>query len=334
MVAGLIEDYFAAISASLGQLLPGIFGGLILAGIEGVMATLTVVIPYILPFYLILGILESSGYLARIAFLADSGMHKIGLHGKAFIPLMMGFGCNVPACLGCRVMETHRERLIAVFVVTLIPCAAVTTVILGLVGRFVGIWWALGLYIVDALIVLTLGRIAFKALPGEPTGLIMEMPSYKVPHYRTVLRQTWFKIKGFVYMAFPIIIVSTIAIKAMDMAGLLNIISGVMTPVTAGWLGLPAIAGILLIFGILRKELTLVMLASYMGTTNFALAISPAQMIVFALVTMLYIPCAATIAALVREIGSRKAALITVLEISFAVLIGGLAFRILTFLGI
>jgi len=333
-MVGLIEDSLLGIMEVMEQFLHGVAGELVLAGIEGVIATLTVVIPYILPFYIILGVLESSGYLARIAFLMDNAMHKIGLHGKAFIPLMLGFGCNVPACLSCRIMETHRERLIAIFVTTLIPCAAVTTVILGLVGRFVGIWWALGLYIVDAIIVFALGRIAFKALPGEPTGLIMEMPAYKIPHYRTVLKQTWFKIKDFVYVAFPIIIASTIVIKIFEIMGALDVIADVMSPVTVSWLGLPAITGILLIFGILRKELTLVMLATYLGTINFATVLTPVQMIVFALVTMLYIPCAATIAALVREIGMRKAGLITVFEIAFAILIGGIAYRLLLFLGV
>ncbi len=333
-MVGLIEDSLLGIMEVMEQFLHGVAGELVLAGIEGVIATLTVVIPYILPFYIILGVLESSGYLARIAFLMDNAMHKIGLHGKAFIPLMLGFGCNVPACLSCRIMETHRERLIAIFVTTLIPCAAVTTVILGLVGRFVGIWWALGLYIVDAIIVFALGRIAFKALPGEPTGLIMEMPAYKIPHYRTVLKQTWFKIKDFVYVAFPIIIASTIVIKIFEIMGALDVIADVMSPVTVSWLGLPAITGILLIFGILRKELTLVMLATYLGTINFATVLTPVQMIVFALVTMLYIPCAATIAALVREIGMRKAGLITVFEIAFAILIGGIAYRLLLLLGV
>jgi ferrous iron transport protein B len=333
-LAAFIEESFSSLSVVLEGSMPGIPGSIALAVIEGLIATLTVVIPYILPFYIALGILESSGYMARIAFLMDSVMHRMGLHGKAFIPLMMGFGCNVPACLGCRVMETHRERMIAVFVITLIPCAAVTTVILGLVGRFVGIGWALVLYLVDAIIILGLGRIAFKVLPGEPTGLIMEMPSYKVPHFITILRQTWFKMKGFVLIAFPVIIASTVAIKILEIAGLLDAVAVSMSPVTVGWLGLPAITGILLIFGILRKELTLVMLASYIGTTNFASALSPVQMIVFALVTMLYIPCAATISTLVKEIGAKKAATVTVFEIGFAIIIGGIAFRLLSLIGI
>jgi ferrous iron transport protein B len=103
-----------------------------------------------------------------------------------------------------------------------------------------------------------------------------------------------------------------------------------MSPVTVGWLGLPAVTGILLIFGILRKELTLVMLGSIAGTLNFATVMTPVQMIVFTLVVMLYIPCVATIGVLVREIGVRKAAIITLFEVGFAILVGGIAFRLLT----
>ena len=124
------------------------------------------------------------------------------------------------------------------------------------------------------------------------------------------------------------------AIKLLDVLGVISVISGVMAPVTVFWLGLPAMTGVLLIFGILRKELTLVMLAALAGTTNFALVMTPAQMLVFALVTMLYIPCASTIAALVKEIGSRKALYITVFEVAFAVLVGGLFYRLLLLFGI
>ncbi len=333
LLAVYIEDVFAMFTGPLEQMFSGVLGSVMMGVVEGVVATLTVVIPYILPFYIILGLLESSGYMARIAFLMDSLMHRIGLHGKAFIPLMLGFGCNVPACLSCRVMETHRERLIAVFVTTLIPCAAVTTVVLGLVGRFVGIEWALLLYVIDAAIVLLLGRLAFKALPGEPSGLIMEMPSLRKPHLKSILKHTWFKIEGFFKIAFPVIIASTVLIKVLDLLGAVSVISEVMSPVTVFWLGLPMVSGVLLIFGILRKELTLVMFAALAGTTNFALVMTPVQMMVFALVTMLYIPCASTIAALVKETGVKRAAYITVFEIVFAVIAGGLFYRLLLLAG-
>ncbi|MCW4045468.1 MAG: ferrous iron transport protein B [Candidatus Bathyarchaeota archaeon] len=298
--------------------------------IEGIIAGTTIVLPYIIPFYLILYFLENSGYLSRIAFLMDNVMHKMGLHGKAFIPLMLGYGCNVPACLGCRIMETHRERLLAAFVTTLVPCAARTVIILGLVGNFLGFQWALGLYVFNLVMIFALGRLAFKVVPGEPTALIMEMPDYRLPHAKTILKQTWFRVAEFIKIAFPLIIAGSLVLKLAEIAGLLEPITGVLSPVTVAWLGLPAVAGITLIFGILRKELALIMLAALLGTTNFALVLTPVQMVVFTLVAMFYIPCTATIAALVREFRWKKALFITVFEIVFAIFLGGIAFRLLT----
>jgi ferrous iron transport protein B len=311
----------------------GIAGELVWGGImEGIIASITVALPYIVPFYIILYILENSGYLSRIAFLMDNVMHKIGLHGKAFIPIMLGYGCNVPACLGCRIMETERERLLAAFVTTLVPCAARTVIILGLVGQFVGIQWALTLYIVDLLIIFFLGRLAFKTLPGEPTALIMEMHDYRVPHLKTVLKQTWFRLVEFIKIAFPLIIVGSLAIKLAEVLGLLEPIATVLSPVTVMWLGLPLISGITLIFGVLRKELTLIMLATLLGTTNFAQVLTSVQMVVFTLVAMFYIPCVATIAALAKEFGWKRTLYITIFEIVFAISIGGIALRMLTLL--
>ncbi|MGC8940258.1 MAG: ferrous iron transport protein B [Candidatus Bathyarchaeia archaeon] len=309
----------------------GIAGKLVWSIMEGVIAGLTIALPYIVPFYIILYFLEDSGYLSRVAFLMDNAMHKIGLHGKAFIPLILGYGCNVPACLGCRIMETQRERLLAVFVTTLVPCAARTVIILGLVGKYLGIQWALALYIFDLAIIFILGRLAFKVLPGEPTALIMEMHDYRSPHLKTVLKQTWFRLLEFIKIAFPLIILGSFAIKLIEVFGLLEPIALVLSPITVTWLGLPMITGITLIFGVLRKELTLIMLATLLGTTNFAEipGFGPIQMIVFTIVAMFYIPCISTIAALIKEIGWKKALLITIFEIIFAITIGGIAYRIL-----
>jgi ferrous iron transport protein B len=147
-----------------------------------------------------------------------------------------------------------------------------------------------------------------------------------------VLKQTWFRLWEFIVMAFPLIIVGSLVIKMIEILNLLEPIANVFSPVTVTWLGLPAITGITLIFGVLRKELTLIMLATLLETTNFAEVpnFGPVQMIVFTLVAMLYIPCIATIAALVKEFGWKKALFISVFEIVFAILVGGIAFRLLT----
>ncbi len=328
--SGLLSDLFYGWEPIFRSVFgAGILGELIWGGVEGLIAGVAIALPYIVPFYLILYVLEDSGYLSRIAFLMDTLMHKIGLHGKAFIPAMLAYGCNVPACLGCRIMETQRERLLAAFVVTLVPCAARTVIILGLVGAFVGFQWALALYVVDLLIIFLLGRIAFKTLPGEPTALIMEMHDYRVPHLETVVKQAWFRLREFIKVAFPLIIVGSLVIKVTEILHLLEPIANILSPVTVTWLGLPVITGITLIFGVLRKELTLIMLASLLGTTDFAQVLTPVQMIVFALVTMLYIPCIATIAALAKEFGWKRALFITVFEIIFAIVVGGVTLRLL-----
>ena len=121
----------------------------------------------------------------------------------------------------------------------------------------------------------------------------------------------------------------SLVIKIVEILNLLEPIANILSPVTVTWLGLPAITGITLIFGVLRKELTLIMLSTLFGTTNFAQVLSPVQMIIFALVTMLYIPCIATIAALAKEFGWRKALFITMLEITFAIVVGGVTLRLL-----
>ena len=300
--------------------------------IEGVVAGVTIALPYIVPFYIAFSILENTGYLPRVAYLMDSAMHKIGLHGKAFIPLMLGYGCCVPGCMACRIMETEKERLLASFLTTLVPCAARTVVILGLVGAYVGVEWALFLYAFDVVLIFILGRLANKVLPGEPVGLIMEMPSYRMPSLRVTAKQTWFRLREFVWVAFPLMIAGNLVLKTLRFLNVLPILEQVFGLVTVSWLELPAVTLTPLIFGIFRKELTLVMLAALVGTSNFATILTGTQMIVYATVTMLYIPCVATIAVLVKQFGYRKALAITIFEVGFAILVGGIMSRALKLL--
>jgi len=304
------------------------------AVVDGFIGGVVVAVPYIGPFYLVLSLLEDSGYLARVAYLMDSAMHTMGLHGKGFIPVMLGFGCNVPAVLGARIMETERERLICAFVASLVPCAARSIVIMGLVAAYVGFRWAVLLYIIDFILIFVLGRIAYKVAPDEPVGLIMELPGFRLPSMKTTAQRTWFRLKDFVYEAFPVMIIGNFVIQVAAFLGLLGVVENLMSPITVAWLGLPAAAGVVLIFGILRKELTLILLGSLMGTTNFATILTPVQMFVFAFVVMVYVPCLSTIAALVKEFGMRKALIISGVEVGVAVLLGGVILRVLLFLGL
>ncbi len=318
-----VEQYEPVVSGPLGNI---IWNG----AFTGFVAGVTLVVPYVLPFYIILAVIEDSGYLTRIAIMLDRGMHKLGLHGKAIIPMILGYGCNVPACFSCRIMETPKQKFVAAFLVSLVPCTARTVVILGLVAAFVNIWWALALYAFDIILILLLGRIAFKVVPGESVGLIMEMPSYHVPSAKVVLKQTWARTKSLLWVVFPAYVIGSAVLQAFYAAGLLNPLNDILSPVTVNWLGLPAEVGILLIFGIVRKELTILMLAVIFQTTNFASVMSPVQLIVLALVTMIYIPCLALILCFAKEFGWKKTAAITVFEVTFAIFLGGIVFRMLS----
>ena len=241
------EQYEPVVSGPIWEiLLNGAFSGFV--------AGVTLVIPYVLPFYLMLAVIEDSGYLTRIAVMLDRGMHKLGLHGKAIIPLILGYGCNVPACYSCRIMETPKQKYLSAFLVTLIPCTARTVVILGLVAVFVNIWWALGLYAFDILLIILLGRIAYKVVPGESAGLIMEMPDYHVPSVSVILKQTWARTKSLIWIVFPAYIIGSAVLQAFYAAGILEPVNALLAPITVLWLGLPVAVGITLIFGIVRKE--------------------------------------------------------------------------------
>ena len=297
--------------------------------VVGFYASLSVALGFILPFYFILGILEDSGYLPKVAYLMDRPCHTMGLHGKACMPLLVALGCNVPACAGCRILETNRDRFIAIVLSTLVPCSARTVVILGLVGAYVGVQWAMALYIFDFILIFLIGRLLNKIIPGTSVGIIMEMPPYRTPSLNVVIKQAWVRFKPFLLTAIPLIILGSIFVEGMRIANILPMISDFLSPVTVIWLGLPAFTGFLFIFGILRKEAALVLLTVVAGTSDISSVMSPLQMVIFALVIMIYVPCTATIAAMVKETGWKHALEITIFEIGLAVLIGGIAFRLL-----
>ncbi len=334
LIGAQISAYLTGFFSRFGQYEPVINGSLysVLSNgaYTGFVAGLTLIIPYVLPFYLILAIIEDSGYLTRISVMLDRGMHKLGLHGKAIIPIILGYGCNVPACYACRIMESPKQKLLSAFLVTLVPCTARTVVILGLVAMFVNVWWALALYAFDILLIIIAGRLAFRVMPGESVGLIMEMPDYHVPSLSVVLKQTWARTKSLVWIVFPAYIIGSALIQAFYWAGWLTPVNAALAPITTFWLGLPAIVGIALIFGIVRKEMTILSLAVLLGTTNFASVLTPVQLIVIALVTMIYIPCISVILALASEFGWKKSLAITLVEVIAATVIGGIAFRVLS----
>jgi ferrous iron transport protein B len=314
----------------------GHIGKILVWGFDaGILAALAVGIPYVLTFYFMLAFLEDSGYLNSVAFLTDRLMHKFGLHGRAIIPLVAGAGCNVPAIIGTRVLTTMRERTIASTLITLIPCSARTAVILGAVSLFVGWKPAVAIYLIILALVFLVGVGLNKIMPGKSTGLVMEMFPFRAPILSNILKKTWYRFKDFVFVAFPIVLIGSMFLGGLYETGYLWKLASPLSPIVEGWLGLPAVAGLTLIFAVLRKELALqllVTLAMVMyggGAKNLLLFMTPAQLFVYALVNTIYIPCVATIAVLGRELGWKRASGIIAFTITLAILVGGIASRLI-----
>ncbi|MFX0074168.1 MAG: ferrous iron transport protein B [Candidatus Hermodarchaeota archaeon] len=329
LIAGLLDDAFAVwsdlIYTSFGEYnvwVKILWDG----GVGGFFGAVGGVLVYVIPFFFIIEILQDSGYLPRAAFLMDRVMHTLGVHGKTIIPMILGFGCNVAACAGCRIMETEREKKISVALTSLVPCAATMTVVLGLVGRYLGFVWILILFLVNFLVIFIVGRLLNKTMPGQCTELIMEMHEYRVPNYKVIIKQTWVRSKEFIFKAMPIMLLLGIILEIILIFNVLEPINVILSPITVFWLGLPAITGVFLIYGILRKELTLVLLSILANSLNISLLqlLTPIQMIIFSLTTMLYIPCFATIILIAKQTNWKYAAQISLLEIGLALLIGGI----------
>ncbi len=299
---------------------------IVLGIMQGIAAGVAIVLPYLLPFLFGLGLLEDIGYLPRVAFLMDAFMHRIGLHGKAIVPFILGYGCNVPAVMSTRSLEEPRDRYLAAALATLVPCAARLAVVFGLVAFYLGPMAAFALYLFNLLIIALTGRILSKMMPEDTPGLILEMPPYRVPTLKNVTSKAWFRVREFVIEAWPILIAGSAVLAVLNYFDFAYIFNFLVRPFT--WLmGLPTEVGVPLIFGILRKELSLVMLGQALGTNDFAVILTPEQMTVYATFVMFYLPCLATLSVLKRELGTRAmlfiAALTVVIALLAAVLVMG-----------
>lgn len=302
---------------------------------DGMLASISVGIPYVLIFYLFLSFLEDTGYLNSIAFLLDSALHVLGLHGKAFIPLAAAIGCNVPAIMGTRILNSKRERIIAISLIVLTSCSARTVVIIGAVSRFLGGGWALVIFLIDIAIVVAVGFLMHRYTRGTSEGLVMEVFPLRYPHIGTVLKKSWIRFADFVWIATPIVIVGSMVLGYLYETKLIWNLARPLSPLIEGWLGLPDFAGLTLLFAVLRKELALQLLVTFAimqqghSIDNLLIIMTKEQIFTFTLFNTLYMPCLATIAVIYREIGLRWTLVIIGTTFLFTVIFVGIIHRII-----
>jgi ferrous iron transport protein B len=294
----------------------------------GSEAIVGVMVPYLATFFLALSLIEDSGLLGRMAYLADTFSQRIGLSGRAIIPMLGGFGCNVPALMATRGLA-RRERHLLALLITMIPCSARTAVILGTVYYFIGGLHTLALYSLILALILLVGWLLHRLTPrrGLEGGLILEITRLQRPMLRPTLQKVWFRLWAFLRHAVPLLLVGSLIIAGLEVSGVLKWVVGPLTPLTTTLLGLPAVVIIPLLYGFIRKEGALVILVLVLGTSNLIRVLTPLQLFTFALVVSLYIPCLATVAILAREFGWRQAITITLGTFLIALAVGALFYH-------
>lgn len=317
LIAGFLEDYifnglYEPLLAYLSRVMGGsgflhnvLIGRLIDGEIEfeeslgvlttGVFVELGIVLPFLTVFYFVLGFLEDSGYLPRLAVMVDRSMHRLGLHGYSIIPMVLGFGCNVPAALAARNLESRRERFIACTLMAVaVPCMAQLALIVGLVGRFGGAYLAV-VFASLFFIWVVLGLIIDRVMPGYTPSMVVEIPPYRIPSLKAQAKKLGMRIKGFLVHATPYILGGILVVNILYTVGFIDFIGVLFAPVIQGLLGLPGEAVSTLLIGFLRKDVAVAMLVP--------LGLSARQFVIGAVVLAAYFPCAATFTVLVKEMG-------------------------------
>jgi len=272
------------------------------------------VLPYIVSFYFILSLLEDIGYLPRLAILLDNLLHRLGLHGFAIIPMLLGFGCNVPGILATRVLESKRERFIASTLISIgVPCVPLQAMIFGLLGKFSG-WYVSGVYLVLFSLILILGVIMNRTLKGYSPEFLLEIPPYRFPPVALLAQKLYFRVKGFIIEAVPIVLAGVFVINILIYSKAFDFVTGIFAPIIKGLFGLPKEAVVALVIGFLRKDVAVGLL--------MPLGLTAKQLFISATLLAVSFPCIATFVILLKELGVKDLIKAMLIMITVAIVVG------------
>jgi ferrous iron transport protein B len=261
----------------------------------GLYIPLGVVLPFLIPFYLVLGILEDIGYLPRLSVLLDALMHRIGLHGAAILPCVLGMGCSVPAVMSVRILESPKQRYLAATLMTMaIPCASQSAMVFGMLAPY-GLKYIVMVYLALFTTFVVTGYMLHRIIGGESPEIFLEIPPYRMPNLSSLFKKTFIRIREFLKEAVPYIALGMIIMNFFYLSGLMQYIGQILRPVVSGMLGLPSDAATALIIGFLRKDVGIGMFAP--------LDMTPEQLVIASVVLAMYFPCVATFMVMLKELG-------------------------------
>jgi ferrous iron transport protein B len=326
-VGGFLAEIFAIPFDKLSEIIEltkwgGFLKTLIQSVVDGLNSGIGIVFPYFIPFVFLLSILEDLGYLSRLAFVLDHFLHRIGLHGKSVVPFILGYGCNVPAVFSTRIIESERERITTAFLIPFIPCSARLAIIFALSNLFLGFKFAFTLFVLNIFVIAILAKIVSLLYKSEVTDFILEIPPYRIPTVKGTLSKLWYKLKDFIFFAWPIIVMGSIVLSLMQYFGLDTVINRAFSPFVHGILGINENLSVVLIFGVLRKELALIMTSEALKVPVELLntVMTKKELVVFTTFVTFYTPCLSTILALWKEIGLAK----TLIQIAVSLILASI----------
>jgi len=339
LVGLLEEDLFSGIvnpwvTAAIERLIPIPFLVDMLVGEYGLWTmgmtyAVALLLPIVTTFFIAFGVLEDSGYLPRLAVLTNKIFRMLGLNGKAVLPMVLGLGCVTMATLTTRILTSKRDRLMVIFLLALaIPCSAQLGVVLGMLSAISAsaalIWFGLMIGVL-----LLVGWLAAKLLPGERTPLVVELPPLRLPVLSNVVMKTLARLEWYVKEAVPLFLIGTLLLFVLDKIHVLPWLIQAGEPLVTGWLGLPAEASSAFLLGFLRRDFAatgLFAMQETIGLTNL-------QVLVAIVTITLFVPCIASTFMIIKERGVKTTAAMLAFIFPFAFLVGGLLYRVLTFLG-
>lgn len=295
------------------------------AVVDGLVGLVGIVVPYMIPLVLLLVALEEAGVMARIAFAVDRTFHRIGLHGGVAVPFLLGLGCNVPALSAIGSTTTGRERVMASLLVTFVPCSARSAIILALAGKYLGGLGVCVIFLLTMMVIALLGQILRRRYPRGGPGQVQEIPAYALPRWRPMLRETWERTRDILTVVTPLLVAGSVVLALLSHVGADRYINALLAPVTSWWLGLPVALGVPILFGVLRKELSLLMIYQALGSFEVGNYLDQVQIMTFLLFLTFYVPCVSTFAVMLKTIGRREALFSVALSVGVALLVSGIA---------
>jgi len=293
------------------------------AVVDGLIGLIGIVVPYMIPLVLLLVWLEEAGIMQRIAFVVDRGFHKIGLHGGVALPFLLGLGCNVPAIAGAAAVASGRDRVVASLLITFVPCSARSAIILAIGGKYLGGLGVFTVFMLTLIVIAVLGRLLTWRYPETGPGQVIEIPPYALPSARKLVGKTWMRTSDILTIVTPLLVGGSIVLALLNHVGADNLINTLLTPVTSWWLGLPAVLGVPILFGVLRKELSLLMIFQALGSFEIGDYLDWVQIMTFLIFLTFYIPCVSTFAVMLRTIGRREAFFSITLSVAVALVVSG-----------